>query len=184
MVGCSNPKVPFERCIADIAKTLIENNVIVLTNGCASYPLMKLGYCARSGKVFAGRNLQGFLGEDLPPVWHVGECIDNTRSTQIFAAIASELQIPLQDMPFAMSSPEWGNEKGIDAALAFRLNGINSYHCVEAPIFGSQNVTEFLKHGSRELLGSVMTVDVDPVSLAHRIIDDMKEKRQKLGWDS
>lgn len=184
MVGCSNPKVPFERCIADITKTLIENNVIVLTNGCASYPLMKLGYCARSGKVFAGRNLQGFLGEDLPPVWHVGECIDNTRSTQIFAAIASELQIPLQDMPFAMSSPEWGNEKGIDAALAFRLNGINSYHCVEAPIFGSQNVTEFLKHGSRELLGSVMTVDVDPVSLAHRIIDDMKEKRQKLGWDS
>ena len=43
-------------------------------------------------------------------------------------------------------------------------------------------MTEFLKYGSRELLGSVMTVDVDPVSLAHRIIDDMKEKRQKLGW--
>ena len=35
-----------------------------------------------------------------------------------------------------------GNEKGIDAALGFRLNGISSYHCVEAQIYGSKNVIE------------------------------------------
>ena len=69
---------------------------------------------------------------DLPPVWHVGECIDNTRSTGIFAGIAGVEGKKIQVMPYAFTSPEWSNEKGIDAALGFRLMGVNSYHCVEA----------------------------------------------------
>ena len=60
--------------------------------------------------------------------------------------------------------------------------GINSYHCVEAQIHGSKNVIEFLKEGTRDLLGSVMTVDVDPVALGNKIVEDMKEKRKALGW--
>jgi carbon-monoxide dehydrogenase catalytic subunit len=85
-------------------------------------------------------------------------------------------------MPYAFSSPEWSNEKGIDAALAFRLMGVSSYHCVEAPIFGSKNVIEFLKLGTEETLGSRMVVNVDPVALGEQIVADMKEKRRKLGF--
>ncbi len=183
MVGCNNPKVPYERCIADVAKVLIQNNVLVLTNGCASYPLMKLGYCAKDASQLAGEKLRGFLEPDLPPVWHVGECIDNTRSSGIMAGIAGALGQKLPDMPYAFTSPEWSNEKGIDAALAFRLLGITSYHCVEAQIFGSKNVIEFLKQGTEETLGSHMVVNADPVKLGEQIVADMKEKRKKLGWD-
>ncbi|MCR5640713.1 MAG: anaerobic carbon-monoxide dehydrogenase catalytic subunit [Lachnospiraceae bacterium] len=183
MVGCNNPKVLYEKCIVDVADELLKNNVLIISNGCASFPLMKLGYCAISGRKKAGASLQEFLEDDLPPVWHVGECIDNTRSTGIFAGIANELGKNLSELPFAFSSPEWGNEKGIDAALGFRLNGISSYHCVEAQIYGSKNVIEFLKHGTEELLGSTMNVNTDPVQLAHQIIEDMKEKRKALGWD-
>ena len=183
MVGCNNPKVLYEKCIVDVADTLLKNNVLILSNGCASFPLMKLGYCAVSGKEKAGESLREFLEPDLPPVWHVGECIDNTRSSGIFAGVANELGHNMYELPFAFSSPEWGNEKGIDAALGFRLNGISSYHCVEAQIFGSKNVIEFLKYGTLEILGSTMNVDTDPVALAEKIISDMKEKRRKLGWD-
>ncbi|RKM60162.1 anaerobic carbon-monoxide dehydrogenase catalytic subunit [Butyrivibrio sp. XB500-5] len=183
MVGCNNPKVLYEKCIIDVADELLKNNVLIITNGCASFPLMKLGYCAVSGKEKAGESLRKFLEPDLPPVWHVGECIDNTRSTGIFAGIAGVLGKNLYELPFAFSSPEWGNEKGIDAALGFRLNGISSYHCVEAPIFGSKNVIEFLKHGTKELLGSTMNVNTDPVALAKQIVQDMKDKRKTLGWD-
>ena len=183
MVGCNNPKVLYEKCIIDVADELLKNNVLIITNGCASFPLMKLGYCAISGKEKAGESLRKFLEPDLPPVWHVGECIDNTRSTGIFAGIAGVLGKNLYELPFAFSSPEWGNEKGIDAALGFRLNGISSYHCVEAPIFGSKNVIEFLKHGTKELLGSTMNVNTDPVALAKQIVQDMKDKRKTLGWD-
>lgn len=112
----------------------------------------------------------------------MGECIDNTRSTGILGGIAAALGEDIPNLPYAFSSPEWSNEKGIDAALAFRLLGISSYHCVEAPIFGSKNVIEFLKLGTEETLGSHMVVNVDPEKLAQTIIDDMKEKRRKLGW--
>ena len=183
MVGCNNPKVLYEKCIVDVADKLLKNNVLIISNGCASFPLMKLGYCAVSGKEKAGDSLREFLEPDLPPVWHVGECIDNTRSSGIFAGVAGALGHKMYEMPFAFSSPEWGNEKGIDAALGFRLNGISSYHCVEAQIYGSKNVIEFMKHGTKELLGSTMNVDTDPSALADKIIADMKEKRRALGWD-
>lgn len=184
MVGCSNPKVLYEKAIVDVADVLLKNNVLILSNGCASFPLMKLGYCNTSALDKTGDSLREFLTPDLPPVWHVGECIDNTRSSGIFAGIAGELGQALYEMPYAFCSPEWGNEKGIDAALGFRLMGINSYHCVEAQIYGSQNVIEFLKEGTRELLGSVMHVDTDPVSLGNKIVEDIKAKRKALGWDA
>ena len=183
MVGCNNPKVLYEKCIVDVADVLLKNNVLILSNGCASFPLMKLGYCAISGKEKAGESLREFLEPDLPPVWHVGECIDNTRSSGIFAGIAGALGHKMYELPFAFSSPEWGNEKGIDAALGFRLNGISSYHCVEAQIYGSKNVIEFLKYGTLETLGSTMNVDTDPVKLGEKIVADMKAKRKALGWD-
>lgn len=183
MVGCNNPKVVYEKCIVDVADVLIKNNVLILTNGCASFPLMKLGYCAVAGREKAGDSLKAFLAPDLPPVWHVGECIDNARSSGIFAGIAAVLGRKLYELPFAFASPEWGNEKGIDAALGFRLNGISSYHCVEAQIYGSKNVIEFLKHGTKELLGSTMNVDTAPVALGEKIVKDFKEKRKALGWE-
>ena len=183
MVGCNNPKVLYEKAIVDVADVLLKNNILILSNGCASFPLMKLGYCNISALERTGESLREFLSPDLPPVWHVGECIDNTRSTGIFAGIAGVLGKNLYEMPYAFTSPEWGNEKGIDAALGFRLMGINSYHCVEAQIYGSENVIEFLKDGTRDLLGSVMHVDTDPVKLGEKIVEDIKAKRQELGWD-
>lgn len=183
MVGCNNPKVLYERCIIDTADVLLANNVLLLSNGCASFPLMKLGYCnTHDAMHLVGDELRSFLGDDLPPVWHVGECIDNTRSSTILASIAKEANEELKNMPFAFSSPEWSNEKSIDAALAFRLQGMNSYHCVEAQIYGSKNIIEFLKEGTKESFGSAMVVEPDPIKLGKIIVSDMIEKRKKLGW--
>ena len=181
IVGCNNPKVVYEKCVIDVANALLRNNILILTNGCASFPLMKMGYCNVSGQEHAGESLNEFLG-DLPPVWHVGECIDNTKSSGIFAGVAGEAGKPLYEMPFAFTSPEWSNEKGIDAALGFRLMGINSYHCVEAQIHGSKNVIEFLKEGTKDLLGSVMVVNPNPDALGEKIVADIIEKRKALGW--
>lgn len=184
LVGCTNPKVVYERCIVDVADILLKNNILILTNGCASFPLMKLGYCNMDAvENKCGDSLKAFLKKyNMPPVWHVGECVDNTRSTGIFANVAGLCGHALKDMPFAQSSPEWANEKGVGAALAFRLLGMNSYHCVEPQTFGSEKVTKFLKEDTKELLGGVMVVDTDPVALGNRIVSDFDEKRRELGW--
>lgn len=183
LVGCNNPRVIYEKAIVDVAETLLKNNVLILTNGCASFPLLKLGFCSLSGVEKTGESLKKFLGTDLPPVWHMGECIDNARASGLFGGVAAAAKQKIKDMPYALASPEWSNEKGIGAALGFRLSGINSYHCVEAPVQGSDNVMNFLKTGTKETLGSTMNVDVDPVKLANKIIEDFKEKRKTLGWD-
>ena len=183
LVGCNNPRVIYEKAIVDVAETLLKNNVLILTNGCASFPLLKLGFCNISALEKTGESLAKFLQPDLPPVWHMGECIDNARASGLFGAVAGAVSQKIKDMPYALASPEWSNEKGIGAALGFRLSGINSYHCVEAPVQGSDKVMNFLKTGTKETLGSTMNVEIDPVKLANKIIEDFKEKRKALGWE-
>ena len=56
LVGCNNPRIVYEKAIVEVADYLIKHDVLVMTNGCASFPLMKLGYCStrpwiRQGKV-------------------------------------------------------------------------------------------------------------------------------------
>ena len=183
IVGCSNPRVIYEKATLDVAEALIKHNILILTNGCASFPLLKMGLCSKAGADRAGDTLRTFLKQyDLPPVWHVGECVDNTRSTNIFAGIAAQAGVALKDMPYAFASPEWSNEKGLDASLAFRLMGIDSYHCVEPPVQGSPRTEAFLKEGTRETLGAVMHVNPDPQALAEELIQDIHDARKRLGW--
>ena len=181
LVGCNNPRIVYEKAIVEVADYLIKHDVLIMTNGCASFPLMKLGYCSTKALDQAGEGLRGFLG-DVPPVWQMGECLDNARASALFCGVAAETGQAIKDLPFAFASPEWSNEKGICAALAFRLLGMNSYHSVYAPTQGSEKVTEFMEHGTKPLLGSEMVVDVDHMALAKRIVEDMDARRSALGW--
>ncbi|MDY2685727.1 MAG: anaerobic carbon-monoxide dehydrogenase catalytic subunit [Selenomonadaceae bacterium] len=183
MVGCSNPRVVYERAIVDVADELLKNDILIFTNGCASFPLLKLGYCSREGAKKAGTSLQEFLGGKLPPVWHMGECIDNARASAVFGGVAQAAGHAIKDMPYAFTSPEWSNEKGLDASLAFRLFGIDSYHCVEPPVQGAPQVERFLKQDTKETLGAVMVVNTDPKALARQMVEDINAARKRLGWD-
>lgn len=182
LVGCNNPRIVYEKAVVELAEILLKNNVLILTNGCASFPLMKLGYCSVKALEQTGDGLRSFL-QDLPPVWHMGECLDNARASALFKAAAEAAEADIKDMPYAFASPEWSNEKGICAALSFRLLGVNSYHCVHTPTQGSDNVTEFMKNGTKEILGSSMIVDVNHIELANHLVADLKEQRKALGWD-
>jgi len=182
LAGCTNTRIVFEKAIVDVADILLKNNILIFSNGCASFPMTKLGYCSVKGQEKCGDSLKAFLGADMPPVWHFGECIDNAHAVSTFATIAGALGQHIKDMPFAEVTPEWSNEKGVGAALAFRMLGFDSYHCVHAPVQGSKNVQDFLYGGTREILGSCMNVDPDPQKLAQMIISDFANARKKLGW--
>lgn len=182
LVGCNNPRVVYEKAVTDIAQTLIENNFLVLTNGCASFPLLKLGYCHTSALEKTGSSLKTFLEPDLPPVWHMGECLDNARASALFKALAEASGKDLKEMPFAFASPEWSNEKGVGASLGFRLLGLNSYHAVHPPVHGSDNVMKYLYEYTGKTLGGVMVVEVDPIKLGDKIVEDLKARRSQLGW--
>lgn len=184
LVGCNNPKVMYEKTICDVADHLLENNVLILTNGCASFPLLKLGYCTKDAKDRCGEDLKNVLEESkTPPVLHFGECLDNARASALFKGLSDLAECETKEMPLAFSSPEWSNEKGIGAALGFRLMGFNSYHCVEPPISGSEKLTKHFYEDTQETLGAVMVVDRDPKTLAKKIVEDFDKRRKELGWD-
>jgi carbon-monoxide dehydrogenase catalytic subunit len=181
LVGCNNPKVVYEEATVIVAQHLLANDILVLTNGCASFPLLKLGFCNMDARRWSGDNSRQVLEEvGLPPVLHMGECLDNARAAGLFRAISDAAGQPLKAMPFAFASPEWSNEKGIGAALAFRLLGIDSYHCVFAATLGSERVTNFLEHGTRELLGAAAVIETNPRELATRIVKDLEHRRSAL----
>nr|WP_274521963.1 anaerobic carbon-monoxide dehydrogenase catalytic subunit [Ectothiorhodospira lacustris] len=178
LVGCNNPKVLYEKTLCDVADGLLAKDVLILTNGCASFPLLKLGYCTPGALKKAGSGLARALEAlDLPPVWHMGECLDNARASALFRALADMAGQPIKTMPFAFASPEWSNEKGVGAALGFRLLGIPSYHCVPAPIAGSEAVERFFYETTGPMLGAVMVWEQDPAVLVGRMIQDMDARR-------
>jgi carbon-monoxide dehydrogenase catalytic subunit len=183
LVGCNNPKVVYEEAVVKVADELIAHDVIPLTNGCAAYALLKLGFCLPEGLEAAGPGLSAVLAPlDLPPVWHMGECLDNARASTLFRTIANASGEPLKHLPLAFSSPEWSNEKGLGAAMGFRLLGLNSYHCIAPPLSGSDKVARFFYEDTQELLGAVMVIDPEPTALARRIIADFDARREALGW--
>lgn len=184
LVGCNNPKVMYEKTICDVADRLLEENILILTNGCASFPLLKLGYCQSDAHDKSGERLKNKATQmGIPPVLHFGECLDNARASALFKGLSDLAGESTTQMPFAFSSPEWSNEKGVGAALGFRLMGFNSYHCIEPPITGSEHVTKFFYEDTKKSVGAVMVVDRDPKELAEKIINDFNERRKSLGWD-
>lgn len=181
LVGCNNPKVLYEKTVCDVADGLLANDILILTNGCASFPLLKLGYCNAQGRAKAGPGLRAVLDEyDLPPALHMGECLDNARASGLFRALADLARVPIKAMPFGFASPEWSNEKGVGASLGFRLLGLSSYHCVPAPIGGSAAVSRFFYEDTEALLGGKMVIELDPQRLVERIVHDLDLRRGKL----
>ncbi|HCX65515.1 MAG TPA: carbon monoxide dehydrogenase, partial [Eubacteriaceae bacterium] len=40
LAGCNNPRLVYEKAVVNVASRLIQENILVLTNGCASFPLL------------------------------------------------------------------------------------------------------------------------------------------------
>ena len=73
-------------------------------------------------------------------------------------------------------------KKGVGASLGFRLMGLTLTIALNHLHKALMLLQNGLKKTLKDLLGSVMYVNTDPVKVAEKILADIDEKRAALGW--
>ena len=186
VVGCNNPRTPHDASNLAMVKELIKNNVLVLQTGCMAMASGKAGLLTPEASKYAGEGLASVCeAVGIPPVLHMGACIDNSRILMAATAMVKEggLGDDLSDLPVAGAAPEWMSEKALAIGQYFVGSGVFTVFGVTWPTLGSKEVTDYLFRGFEKKFGGMWAFERDPVKAAHLMIDHIDRKRKALGLD-
>jgi len=182
VVGCNNPKVRHDYSHVNLVKELIKNDILVVTTGCNAIACAKAGLMLPEAAEQAGDGLKGVCQSlGVPPVLHMGSCVDNSRILVVCAAIAKALGVDISDLPVAGAAPEWMSEKAVSIGTYVVASGIYTVLGTVPPVLGSANVTGLLTEGAESVVGARFAVEVDPFKAAKLMIDHINAKRAALG---
>lgn len=182
MVGCNNPKFQQDSSNVALAKALIKKDIMVLVTGCVTTAAGKAGLLVPEAKEMAGPGLREVCGAlGVPPVLHMGSCVDNSRIIHLCALIANELGVDIADLPVGASSPEWYSEKAAAIGLYAVACGIYTHLGLPPNILGSKVVTDLALHGLEGLVGATFVVEPDPAKAAELFDARIRSKRKALG---
>jgi len=182
VVGCNNPKIKQDHGHVTLAKRLIENDILVLVTGCSAVANGKAGQMMPEAAEMAGPGLKAVcqaLG--IPPVLHMGSCVDNTRVLALAAALGNYLGVDIAQLPLAGAAPEWYSEKAVSIGTYVVASGIYTVLGVQPAIFGSPNVVNLLAEGLEDVVGAKFAVEADPEQAALLIRRHIEHKRAGLG---
>jgi carbon-monoxide dehydrogenase catalytic subunit len=119
IVGCNNPRTTQDAGIINLVKNFIQNDVLVLVTGCAAHASGKHGFLTPEMFENAGPGLSEVCETTgMPPVLHVGSCVDNSRILTILAEIVETggLGDDIDQVPAVGISPEYYCEKALEIA--------------------------------------------------------------------
>ena len=135
---------------------------------------------------FAGDGLRSVCeAVGIPPVLHVGSCVDNSRILMAATAMVKDggLGDDISDLPLAGAGPEWMSEKAISIGEYFVASGVFTVFGVTWPTTNSKEVTDFLFEKYGETLKGMWAFEQDPVKAAQLMIAHIDKKRKELGID-
>jgi carbon-monoxide dehydrogenase catalytic subunit len=189
--GCNNVKVPQDRNFKIMAEKLLKENVLVVATGCGAGALMRHGFMDPvNTDSFCGEGLKAVLtvigkanglGGPLPPVLHLGSCVDNSRAVAIVVALANYLGVDTDKLPVVASAPEAVSEKAVSIGAYAVAAGLPTHVGVMLPVLGSPAVTEILTDKVKGLTGGYFIVDLDPASAADKLLSAIDDRRKGLG---
>jgi carbon-monoxide dehydrogenase catalytic subunit len=187
VVGCNNARSVHDDRHLKLIKELIKNDVIVLTTGCSAAACGKAGLLTpEAAREHAGAGLAEVCETvGIPPVLHMGACVDNSRILIAASAVAKEggLGDDLADLPAAGAAPEWMSEKAIAIGHYFVSSGVYTIFGTAFPTTGSKEFTDYLFNGIGEELGGRWDFAEDPIEMAQKMIAVIDEARKNLGID-
>ncbi|WP_028314288.1 anaerobic carbon-monoxide dehydrogenase catalytic subunit [Desulfatibacillum aliphaticivorans] len=187
VVGCNNVRTRHNYDHITVVKELIKNDVIVLTTGCNAIACGMEGLLTpETAQVFCGPGLAEVCETvGIPPVLHVGSCVDNSRILLAAAEVvkAGGLGKDLCDVPAAGSAPEWMSEKAISIGHYVVASGIYTVFGTTFPTSGAPVFQKYLFEDFEKMYGGMWDFEPDPIKHAHKMIAHIDKKRAALGID-
>jgi carbon-monoxide dehydrogenase catalytic subunit len=186
VVGCNNPRVTHDEVHVTMIKELIKNDVLVIQTGCSAMAAAKVGLMTPEAAKYAGEGLASVCeAVGIPPVLHLGSCVDNSRILMAATAMVKDggLGDDISDLPVAGAAPEWMSEKAISIGQYFVASGVFTVFGVNWPTLGSKEVTDYLFKDMEKMYGGMWAFEPDPIKAAQLMIAHIDKKRKALGID-
>jgi len=184
VVGCNNPKLTHDWAHVEMTKELIKHDVLVVTTGCSAIADAKQGLLRPEVAMeLAGDGLREICETvGIPPVLHVGSCVDNSRILMTLTHMVNEggLGDDISDLPVAGAAPEWMSEKAVSIGFYFVASGVFTTLGLPLPVEGSEALTDYLTGGLEDVIGGKFAFEPDPIEAAHRMIEHIDRKRAAL----
>lgn len=184
MVGCNNPKVRPDTAHIELMKKLLKNDIIVILSGCSAQAAAKAGLMDLDAKEYCGEGLRRVCElVGIPPVLHMGSCVDISRMMILASDIAKDWGISISQIPLCGCAPEWMSEKAVSIGNYVVATGIDTYLGVDPYSKGSSEITELLQGeaGCKEWVEAHFIVETDIEKLGDKMIECIEAKRAALG---
>ena len=184
IVGCNNTRTPQDAATIKIARELIKNDVLVVVTGCAATAAAKDGYLRPEFMAEAGPGLREVCEAiGIPPLLHVGSCVDNSRILTILTQVATEggLGEDISDIPGVGIAPEYMSEKAISIGFYCAASGIDVIYGIHNAVAGSEEVTALLAEGWKKKVGGSIQFEPDVDRLIEKALAMIDAKRAALG---
>ncbi|MCQ2512541.1 MAG: anaerobic carbon-monoxide dehydrogenase catalytic subunit [Lachnospiraceae bacterium] len=182
MVGCNNPKVRQDVYHIELMKKLLENDILVVVTGCSAQAAAKVGLMDKEAAKYCGEGLKRVCRlVGIPPVLHMGSCVDISRMMVLASDIAKDWGIEISEIPLVGCAPEWMSEKAVSIGNYVVATGIDTFLGVDPYTKGSEQVKGFLQSGLKRWVGANFIVNQDLDMLSTMMIEHIEEKREALG---
>ncbi|WP_138205364.1 anaerobic carbon-monoxide dehydrogenase catalytic subunit [Haloimpatiens lingqiaonensis] len=182
VVGCNNPKTPHDNGHVEIIKNLIANDVIVVATGCAAQAAAKAGLLQKEARNYAGAGLKKVCElVDIPPVLHMGSCVDISRILELVGTVANHLGVDISDLPVVGVAPEWMSEKAVSIGTYVVSSGIDTWLGVVPPVTGGPEVVDILTNRMEDMVGAKFFIETDPKKASEQMVERIEEKRKRIG---
>ena len=192
IVGCNNPRSKQDYLHNYVAKELLKQDVLIVETGCGAIAAAKEGLLlgeAGLDKVGPGlREVCETVG--IPPVLHMGSCVDNTRILTVLTQVVAEggLGDDIDQVPAVGLAPEWMSEKALSIGTYCVASGVYVIFGGSSPVSGmpdkvadSDIVANFISSGWEKLYGGKLEFVPDPDEMIRLTLEHIDKKRAALG---
>jgi carbon-monoxide dehydrogenase catalytic subunit len=183
LAGCNNPRISQDSIHNFLTRELIKNDVLVVQTGCSAMASAKAGYMTPENAMEnAGMGLREVCEAiGIPPVLHMGSCVDNSRILTVAAAIAEEggLGDDIGGLPAVGIAPEWMSEKAIAIGTYFVASGVPIIFGAGSPVSASKSLKDLMENKWWNMVTAGFYFEEDPgkiLELALKMIDAAREK--------